>query len=348
MSLLPPVAVDARYVKLPFSGIARHTQNLMYGLAAQEDEAPVAVLVNSQTLLDEGVLGRPSIVAVEAPGSPMSQWSQLRLARSLRRRGVRLLHSPDVFGPLVAPGLRRVVTLADVIPLVCREQLRKSRKSRFSWAWRWWLRAQCAAADAVVTVSRHSADDICRELKVAPAKVHVIHNSITFGEAAPTLTVRENPSHRHEEPTILYVGRRDPYKNLVGLVRAFAHVRQQVTDARLVIVGDSDPRYRDAEDEASRLGLNSAVRFTGFAGEEELQRRYRSAVLFAFPSLYEGFGLPPLEAMLYGVPVVSSDRTCLPEVLGDAALLVDPESPEAFGEAMVRVLTDRTLVATLR
>lgn len=331
---------------VPFSGIARHTQNLLHGLTADCHDERIAVLVNSETLISEELLDNPVLCPIEVAGSPMSQIGQFRVARELSRRGIRILHSPDAFGPFVAPGLRQVVTVADVIPLVCREKLIRSRKSRFAGVWRWWLRGQCRVAEAVVTVSRHSAEDIERELGVNRDKVHVIHNSIMLGTAPPRQA--DHSDHPPSKPRILYVGRRDPYKNVAGLVRAFVHLRKQIPNASLIIVGAADPRYADAEEEVRRLGLDSSVTFTGFTDDGELAWLYATADLFAFPSLYEGFGLPPLEAMLHGVPVVSSNRTCMPEVLGDSAVFADPEDAEAFADAMVEVLTNPELSRQLR
>lgn len=346
----PPIAVDARYAGAPLSGIGRHTLNLLHGLRFLPEAERVAVLVNDRTQLDPALREHSSLELIEAPGSPYSPLVQARTVAQLRRLGVRLLHSPDAFGPLAAPSLRTVVTIADVIPLCCRQQLRHTRKARFAPIWRWWLKTQCRVADAIVTVSRHSAADIQRELGVSPAKLHVIPNSIV--PASDNGRVRPAPPAAASDstfaPRILYVGRRDPYKNVDGLVRAFARVRERMPEARLIIVGSPDPRYQEAEQVTRQLGLEDAVCFTGFADDAELERLYASASVFAFPSLYEGFGLPPLEAMRHGVPVVASDRTCLPEVLGDAAHFADPENADAFADAMLRVLEDPPLAATLR
>ncbi|MEX0886511.1 MAG: glycosyltransferase family 1 protein [Phycisphaeraceae bacterium] len=351
----PRFAVDARYARVPLSGIGRHTLNLLHGLAAlaEAEAEPVAMLVNDETLLDDRLRGVPGrLVPIDVAGAPTSPMGQVRLARMLRRRGVELLHSPDAFGPVVSPGLRHVVTIADVIPLRCRGQLPHSRKARFAWLWRAWLRAQCRGADAVVTVSDYSAGDIVAELGVARGNVHVIYNSIAPLVCEAGDVAREagetGVAGAGDGPMVLYVGRCDPYKNVTGLVRAFARLREALPGVRLVIVGSTDERYPEAGREAERLRLGDAVQFTGFAPDAELERLYASASLFAFPSLYEGFGLPPLEAMRHGVPVVASDRTAIPEVLGDAALYADPTDEQAFAEAMRGVLTNAALAQRLR
>jgi glycosyltransferase involved in cell wall biosynthesis len=150
-------------------------------------------------------------------------------------------------------------------------------------------------------------------------------------------------------PLILSVGRRAPYKNLAGLLDAFELLRRQHTAPyRLLIIGPIDPRYRDLEARAERLGLTGQVIFTGYVPDSDLAELYRRASLFVHPSLYEGFGLPVLEAMAAGVPVVSSNRSSLPEVCGEAALLVDPTDTAAMAAAMAQVLSDDQLSARLR
>lgn len=345
----PSIAIDARYARAPLSGIGRHTLNLLRGLVALPDAEPLLVLVDAWTQLDPGLRDHPMLERVEVSRSPTSPLAQRRVLGVLRRRGIALLHSPDAFGPIAWPGRggpRRVITIADVIPLRCSAQLRHTRKARFALLWRAWLRAQCLSADAVVTVSEHSARDIERELGLDARKLHVIPNSIPPVEGGGW--VRPAPVVPEFAPRIVYVGRRDPYKNLEALIGAFARLRSRIPGAHLVIVGAPDPRYGEAERRTRRLGLDEAVTFTGHADDVQLERLYAGASLFAFPSAYEGFGLPPLEAMRHGVPVVASDRTAIPEVLGDAARYADPDDPDAFAGAMAEVLTNPALARALR
>lgn len=337
------VTLDARYIQPPLSGIGKFTINLLQGIEQYPLQERITVLVNKTTPIPHDLQESEKFNFLQVPEYPWSPVQQWRLGMRLGRMGARVLHSPDVFSPLVGR-FRHVVTVHDLIPIVQRKMLKRSLKARLGPAWTAWVRIQCLRADAITTVSRHSAADLQSLLHVPKQKIHVVYNSIPHVEQ--TLPDSTGPSAK--ERRILYVGRRDPYKNISLLVRAFAIVRQRVPNVRLYIVGACDPRYVEAEQEVERQNLAESVVFTGHLDDSQLHAMYGSASLFAFPSLYEGFGMPPLEAMQQGVPVVSSNRSCLPEVLGNAAILVDPNDERAFAEAMHRVLTNSGLANDLR
>jgi glycosyltransferase involved in cell wall biosynthesis len=143
----------------------------------------------------------------------------------------------------------------------------------------------------------------------------------------------------------MFAGNVKPHKNLERLIRAFARVRGQEgnEDLRLVLIGDDVSRYASLRRTADEAGVRQDVRFFGFVPHETLAALYRMATVFAFPSLYEGFGLPPLEAMACGTPVVTSRISSLPEVVGDGALLVDPYSEEQIAQGIARLLDDEDL-----
>ncbi len=374
------VVIDARMLGAEGSGIGRYTLNLLRAIdrvgpverGEAGGRAVVVVWVSPAAVLPGEVARSGHLdvrVVVGDPRRPLEQAAARRRLRSLVSEGVRVLHCPDVFAPLWVPrgaagagGLATVVTLHDVIPLVCRGQLARSRKQRWLPLWRAWLKAQTRRAAAVVTVSEHSASDIHRELGVRREKLHVIPNAVP-PPAPGTLTEPGAPPEVEASalralgvmrPYLLYVGRRDPYKNVPGLVRAFAELRAkgQKTSGeqgalQLVIAGAADPRYPEAERLADELGVADAVRFTGWVCEDALAALYRRAAAVVLPSYYEGFGLPAVEAMRAGVPAVVADRASLPEVVGDAAVRFDPDVPGTMSAAIGRVLGDAALAATL-
>jgi glycosyltransferase involved in cell wall biosynthesis len=336
------IAIDARYVSGHMSGIARYTLNLLRGLESARTAPPVILLTSDPSALPAEVRSSAAFRLLRIAGrpGPRDQWG---LARRLESEGIGLFYSPDAWTPMTG-AFRRIITIHDLIPLLCRPYLRQSWKARLAVLWKAWLNLQCRRADAVVTVSRSSARDIRRHLGVPAEKLHVIYNSV----CVPDDGTDGSPGEAARGPYVLYVGRRDPYKNLCGLVEAFARVQRTHPALRLIVVGPLDPRYPEAEAAARRLGLDGSAQFTGQVGDAELCALYRGASLLALPSLREGFGLPPLEAMSFGVPVVASNVASLPEVCGDAALLVDPLDPPALAVAMERILSDAPLAETLR
>jgi len=346
------VGIDARYVDNELSGIGRYTLNLLRGIAEVGPECRLVVLVSGMESFPEQIKSCRCFEFVEISRNPRGLPDQAFLPGAIRRLGLGLIHSMDAFTPLLPTRAKKITTIYDLIPLTCCRQNRKSVKTRLSLIWKAWLKAQCRCADMVLTLSHYSAGDIEKLLRTPARKIRVVEGGILMPSAKP-----RSPNQNHDVRDrlsingrlILYVGRRDPHKNLIGLIRSFARVRAAYAgQATLVIVGAYDPRYPEPEEEVRQLGLNDSVVFTGYLSDETLAALYRAASVFVFPSLYEGFGLPPLEAMSHGAPVVSSNRTSLPEALGDAAILVDPTDHSAMASAMLRVLSDNSLATERR
>jgi glycosyltransferase involved in cell wall biosynthesis len=187
-------------------------------------------------------------------------------------------------------------------------------------------------ADRVIAVSQSTRRDLIDHLACAPAKIDVTLEGVR-PEFQPA------PPRAGEPPFLLYVGRRDPYKNLPLLIEAFADVAAAVPAARLRIIGPPDARYPEAPARAAALGLTDRIDWVGYAAPEQLIANYQQAAAFVLPSQYEGFGLTVLEAMACGAPVVCSNVSSLPEVVGDAALLVAPGDRAGLARALTSVLT---------
>jgi glycosyltransferase involved in cell wall biosynthesis len=203
-------------------------------------------------------------------------------------------------------------------------------------------------------VSEASKRDILRYFRVPEGKIDVIYNAIDdrFWQA-PNADEIDLVRQRYQltAPFVLYAGNIKPHKNLERLIEAFHLLRQSSTDfkdVQLLIIGDEISKYATLRRAVHRHKLHKHVRFFGFVKDQTLAALYRLADVFVFPSLYEGFGLPPLEAMASGTPVIVSNVSSLPEVVGDAALMFDPYEPAAIADAMRRVLTDEALRAELR
>jgi glycosyltransferase involved in cell wall biosynthesis len=240
-----------------------------------------------------------------------------------------------------------VVTVHDLIPNRCPDLLRRAWKVRLSPLWNLWFRTQCARAQAVITVSDFSRQELLEFLHLPQAKVHRIYNGVH--PSIITLTAADVRSRFGlQGPIISYIGRHDPYKNIEGLIRAFWHLRKETASkVTLVIGGKIDPRYPEAQRLATSLGLERWVVFTDYLDEATRLALLRASSLFVFASRYEGFGLPPLEAMAEGVPVIASNAASLPEILGDAALLVAPDDVEGLAKAMRLILSNPALAQRL-
>jgi glycosyltransferase involved in cell wall biosynthesis len=200
-----------------------------------------------------------------------------------------------------------------------------------------WLTARAVrAADAVIAVSEHSRQDVIRWLSVDPGKVHAIHHGIRFSSEKT-----RRPAPKASRPYILCVSAFYPYKNLFRLIEAFGLLRQDGLPHELVIVG-ADTREVTREDlsrHARAQGVEEALRLPGRVPDDVLEDLYRGADVFVMPSRYESFGLPVLEAMALGCPVVTARASCLPEIVGDAAELVDPLSPASIARGLADVVT---------
>ena len=344
------VVLDARHLWKEISGIERYVLGLVEGLASVDSGLRVIVLGRSDgkaataasaATRRAGLEFVPCDVAVRSPAN------HLVLPRLLQRLGCRVYHSPYVDAPLLGRGFATVITLHDMTPTTRRAENRRSLKTVFPALWNAWLGLQCGRAAAIVTVSEFSKGQILGLTRARPEKVHAIHNGVTVGRTALS---PDDVRRRFglQGRIVSYVGRQDPHKNLETLVRAFARVvGTGRTDATLVIAGRLDPRYPEAARTAEALGLGDRVRFTGYIGEDERVALLRASSVFVFPSRSEGFGFPPLEAMAEGVPVVALRGTCFPEILADAAVLVDDDAERLSG-AILSLLEDERLAATYR
>jgi len=203
-------------------------------------------------------------------------------------------------------------------------------------------------ADRIVTDSEFSKREIVKYLKILPDRIRVIPLGID-ADFAPLADAIASPpkeigGERLDSPFILALGAGDPRKNTLAVIRVYgSRWRDFPNQEKLVIVGLRDWQSSAAYQLVRELGLSSRVLFAGYVSEELLAWLYTSSRCFLYPTLYEGFGFPPLEAMACGVPVITSDRTSVSEIARDAAILVDPSSEEAIGNALVRLLRDEPL-----
>ena len=339
------IAIDAR--KLHDFGIGTYIRNILMELSRLDRTTEYVVLCRPDDVVAGDVLGQNfRMVPEAAPTYSVSE--QFRVPLSLARERVRLVHEPHyVLPPLVR--CRSVVTIHDCIHLMFPQYL-PSKLAHVYAKGSMWVAAR--KANRILTVSEASKRDILRFFNVAPEKVVVIYNAIDERFLTPADAERMDlvkQRYQLDDPFVLYVGNIKPHKNIERLIDAFGRARSRSCDEgmKLVIIGDEISKYPGLRQTVHRHKLDKHVRFFGFQPTETLAAFYRLARAFVFPSLYEGFGLPPLEAMACGTPVVTSNVSSLPEIAGGAALLVDPYSVEDIAEGIRRAVSDDALRADL-
>jgi len=334
------IGIDAR--KLHDFGIGTYIRNLLRHLARIDSQTEFVIFCrpeDGETLAQVGENFRP----VPETSSNYSIAEQLKIPLAVKREGVTLYHAPHyVLPPLVR--CRSVVTIHDVIHLMFPQYLPNRVALRYA---KWSITQAAHRATRVMTVSESSKRDILRFVDTEPEKIDVIYNAYDerFAmEPREEDVVRVRERYQLTDEFVLYAGNVKPHKNLERLIQAFHLVRQRGLDhLKLVLIGDEMSKYTALRRAVHQHQLHKYVRFLGYLPEETLAVMYRLAGVFVFPSLYEGFGLPPLEAMASGTPVVTSNVSSLPEVAGDAAVLVDPYDPQAIADGIYRVLTDEQL-----
>jgi len=330
-------------------GLGRYAQELMAGLLAVDRENEYVAFYN-----------RPAEAQVDPPldrlphlttNLPTKPWRMSALLAHLARvpqdrlfPGVDLFHATDHLLPRLYR-VKSVFTLHDLTFLVCPETSQTLNR---------WLRTLMIprflrAADAVIAASECTKRDAVRLCGLDERKIEVIYlgASPRFCPAAPDVMSVARQKYGLPGSFILSVGTIEPRKNLTSLLEAYRTLRVEGFEGKLVIVGKKGWLYEGFFRRLRELGLEDEVILTGFVPDEDLPALYSAADLFVYPSLYEGFGLPLLEAMACGVPVVCSSTSSLPEIAGRAAVMVDPLEISQLARALERVLGDSNLRASM-
>jgi glycosyltransferase involved in cell wall biosynthesis len=266
----------------------------------------------------------------------------------VRRLGLDILHDPSGVAPVLlgAGRAKTVLTLHDVIPWKFPQTAMWMEKILY----RYWLPLTIRRTQAVITPSAQSRQDILRYAPSVTDRIHVLPEGIAgCFRPLPKREVEERLSGRFHltPPFVLNVSTKARRKNVGALVEAFLSLADEFPRHTLVLAGSmmkKDPLGRSFQ---KNKKWNDRIRFLGLVSDEELAMLYGGSDVFVFPSLYEGFGLPPLEAMACGAPVICSGKAALPEVVGDAARLIDPENPSDIAEAIREVLADPRLRAEM-
>lgn len=327
------IAVDARAFEKERTGIGRYLEGLLASWLQEYPADELTLLSPRPIFLPETLQGQVAIVPALAR-LPGTLWLQTLAPLEAKRAGAQIFFGPNAVVPLGSP-LPRVATIHDLTPLLFPEW--HNVKQRLGMVP--FLPAVVREAAHLFCVSRATRLDLMKRFPEAEAKSSVVWNgltSVTKEEASPDAN-RPDVA----EPYILYLGTREPRKNLARLVSALEEIwDRRPVFPRLVIAGGSGWGMQDFETRVRDSRHHRRIQILGYVSPASTRSLLEKASALAYPSLYEGFGFPPLEALAAGIPVVASSSSSLPEVLGDLALLPDPSSTPAIGEALERALDD--------
>jgi glycosyltransferase involved in cell wall biosynthesis len=341
------IAIDIR--KVSQFGVGTHIWNLVRNLSEIDHDNQYFLLGPRRRFLELGPLGQ-NFQAIDTPEVEAdSFWNlNLRVPLHLRRERIDLLHVPHYEAPLLVP-CRLVVTIHDCVHLLFPQEGSSKFENYRNYLY---TKHVLRSASHVIAVSGSTRQDLINIFDLPANKVSVAHNALDGRfTLRHDVTEQKRVLERYQlkDPFVLYVGQIKPHKNIDRLIEAFAVLKSELSDnkqyknLKLIIIGDEIGKHQYLRLTVVRSGVQQEVRFLGFVPSPILQVFYEAAVIFASPSLYEGFGLSPLEAMANSTPVIASNTSALPEVLEDAAILVNPENVFEIARAMKQVLVDQVL-----
>jgi glycosyltransferase involved in cell wall biosynthesis len=338
--------LDARTATPHFPGIGRYVRNLAQALMpeiGETDRLSVLWQAADPAAWKPTVTGTSQIAAVAAPVSPFGlaqQWQIPRLLRNLTRGEAgptpAIYHSAYYLMPY-RPTLPAVVTIYDLSPMLLPQTVSLRARLLFRFTTRLALRA----AQQIIVISSATRADLLARFSIPAGRVTVIPLAADarFSPQPASVIQQARSKYALPERYLLYLGINKPHKNLVRLIEAYSQLDSRHVPP-LVIAGAWDARYPEPKARTAQLGMGARVQFLGAVEDLDLPALYTGCTFFIFPSLYEGFGLPVIEAMACGAPVLCSHSSSFPEVAGDAALYFDPQDVQAIAATIQRGLDD--------
>lgn len=338
------IAIDLRWIRSKqFDGISRYALNLVSHLLQIDTSNEYLLIGKPDILAHHGIpASGSSAEIVSIPYPLLSIQDFLLTPRAIERLNIDIWHVPNYLCSPFTGRYKKILTVHDLIPLLFPDALSKSRI-----LWQWFYKTPYPAqqivrsAEVIITCSDHTKHDIIRLLNVPPERIYVVFEGLDKRFHAQ-YSVPDSFYQHHQLPPqfLLYVGRQDPYKGLTYLVQAYACLPERMRrEYRIVIAGKTDLRYiKDIHALIERLDLQEDFIFLDYVPDEELPLLYSAAALLVHPALYEGFGLPPLEAMACGTPVIYAKTSSLTELLGHAGFAVKPASAGSLADGIRQLL----------
>ncbi len=333
------IGIDATSVPARPAGAGVYALELVRGMAERDRRDGYALFARTR-LLDDVVGARKNWRAEHVGGGRVQRlmWEQALLPGRLSTLGIDVLHSTHHTLPVRPMRSRRVVTVHDVTFFRIPDRYPPLRRFYCQAI----TRLSARVADAIIAPSHAAREDVIRTLGAVPSKVHAVYEA-----AGPQyeLMPRDEAAavarkYGLDGPFVLSVGSLEPGKNRGRLIRALRELRREGVTAPLAVVGQKAWKYEDDFALVEELGMGDTVRFLDYVPSTDLPALYNAATVFAFPSLYEGFGLPVMEAMACGLPVLTSNISATAEVAGDAAVLVDPRDMPAIRDGLRELLAN--------
>lgn len=349
------IGIDARMYRSGVAGIGRYSQNLIkYLLEIDRDDEFVLFMTPEDKKEFENFKIKNSlkivnyklkIITTDIPHYSIAE--QTQLPKIIKKEKVDLMHFLNFNYPVNYRG-KFIVTIHDLTLIKFPDTAKKTNVFKRS-AFNFVMRKACQNAIKVIAISKNTKHDIEDIFHVDANKIKVIYESAddkVFIDVKDSDIDRLKKQYNIDSPAILYVGQYRPHKNLPGLVEAFGKIRNDMP-CKLVLVGKPDLAHKRLKESIDKTGKKDDIAMPGFVSDNELACWYKLATVFAFPSLYEGFGLPGLEAMQAGTPVVAADNSVLPEIYEKAAIYFDPFETQDIADKIKSVLVNDKLRADL-
>lgn len=359
------IGIDARFYGPLGKGLGRYTQEIVDNIIKIDPDNKYVIFL-SRDNFDELVIDAADSSRIKKVLAPVRWYTlseQIILPWLIWREHLDLMHFPHFNVPFFTP-VRFVVTIHDLIltkfPTVRATTLHPFLYKIKNLFYRLVILAALRRSIKIITVSDFTKNDIIAQFKIKPDKIKVTYEGVAnLSKGNDSLFVKKLgeletlQKLKIKDDFLLYIGNAYPHKNLEGLVKVFAKINKVHPNLKLVLVGKEDYFYKRVKATAVACNLYkdgdifSSVVFPGYVPDMELEILFKKALAYVFPSLYEGFGLPPLEAMARGCPVISSNKSSMPEILGEAAYYFNPEDENDMYSKIDEVITDHDLRQSL-